>query len=119
MAFKMRYNKGNFPFKKTLERQTLERRTLRDDYGDQMDKKEAHFATQKAAKQDYYKKQIAAKQEHHDEQAGVEEPTKKKFKDTKLGEFLGVGKGDQRKHNRAARKTEGTRLGQWLRKKLN
>tara|TARA_R100000458_G_scaffold36885_1_gene34333 strand:- start:148 stop:504 length:357 start_codon:yes stop_codon:yes gene_type:complete len=46
MAFKMKYNKNDFPFKKTFER-----RTFRDDYGDQMDQKQAYFENQKAKKQ--------------------------------------------------------------------
>ena len=59
------------------------------------------YADQKAAKQDYYNKQVAAKQEYYDEKKGVE---KKKFKDTKVGKFLGVGQGEKRKANREHRK---------------
>tara|TARA_B100000900_G_C20531380_1_gene696472 strand:+ start:825 stop:1004 length:180 start_codon:yes stop_codon:yes gene_type:complete len=52
----------------------------------------------------------------------------KKLKDTKLGKFFGVGQGEKRKanrerkrdtHNRHARKTEGSRLTQSLRRKFN
>ena len=65
------------------------------------------YADQKAAKQDYYNKQVAAKKEYYDEQKGVEKPVeKKKFKDTKVGKFLGVGQGDKRKARREERKAE-------------
>ena len=45
------------PFKRNFERKTLERKTLRDDYGEQMDKQQAYFENQKAIKQDEWNKQ--------------------------------------------------------------
>jgi len=65
------------------------------------------YADQKAAKQDYYKKEKDKKENYYKEKKGVEkEPevnTRKKFKDTKVGKFIGVGQGDKRKVNRAKR----------------
>ena len=83
------------------------------------------YADQKAAKQDYYKKEESKKENYYDKQVDEgrlehdklisrkKEPTtkstvktRKKFKDTKVGKFLGVGQGDKRKANRAKRKNK-------------
>ena len=66
------------------------------------------YADQKAAKQDYYKKEKSEKENYYNEKKGVEKKpvvkTRKKFKDTKVGKFLGVGQGEKRKANREHRK---------------
>tara|TARA_R100001129_G_scaffold58705_1_gene40316 strand:+ start:50 stop:328 length:279 start_codon:yes stop_codon:yes gene_type:complete len=66
------------------------------------------YADQKAAKQDYYKKEKSKKENYYNEKKGVEKKpvvnTRKKFKDTKVGKFLGVGQGDKRKARREERK---------------
>jgi len=62
------------------------------------------YADQKAAKQNYYKKEKSKKETYYNEKKGVEkEPvvkTRKKFKDTNVGKFLGVGQGEKRKARR-------------------
>ena len=66
------------------------------------------YADQKAAKQDYYKKEKSEKENYYNEKKGVEKKpavkTRKKFKDTKVGKFLGVGQGEERKARREERK---------------
>jgi len=140
MAFKMKYNKGNFPFKMTWE----------DRYGDQVNAKklgnlqrsgETRDEWQSRAnpkdykvktRKDDSKRKVVDKTDgnrkvtKYDKEGNIRKTVtwnglkrtveKPGFKDTKVGKFLGVGQGDKRKHNRAARKTEGSKLRQSLRR---
>ena len=97
MAFKM---KGFSGFKRV------------DPYADQKAAKQDYYKKEKSKKENYYDKQVdKAKLEHDELVSRKKEPTtkstvetRKKFKDTKVGKFLGVGQGEKRKARRKERR---------------